>query len=263
MTGPHRPALTSLLCALSVAILMVSSRPAAGSDLDRRTHPLPDVEGWWAQKMVLTAVSDPPFVGEVINETINYVLIRIAQEGRQLTLHSRVCDVDIDSNFTRVRTIIPSAFAEALPDSERSAELVRDDGRWRVEVDRLLSVVGAQLREPTSERLPTSADDPRVVDADEDGHPGLTVKIRGMVDGKIYVVQRGWDAYAGAVQNGDRIQGDVRWSTEQTVVGSNNIFLRSQPPTEPHENPERSFFEMVRLDDAPSCEDVTSGLFNG
>jgi hypothetical protein len=55
----------------------------------------------------------------------------------------------------------------------------------------------------------------------------------------------------------------VRWSTEQTVLGSNNLFLRSQPPTEPHDDPDRSFFEMVRLDGAPSCSDVSPSLFKG
>jgi hypothetical protein len=237
--------------------------PASSSEGVRRSKAVPDVDGWWAQKMVLTAVSDPPFVGEVTNETINYLLVRVDQQGRDLTLYNQVCDVDIDSSFTKVRTIIPDAFAEALPDSQRSGELVRRDGRWRVQVDRLLSVVGAQLREPTSERLPTSTDDPRVVDADEDGNPGLTVKIRGMVNGELYVVQRGWDTYSGLVASRERIRGDVRWSTEQTVLGSNNMFLRSQPPTEPHDNPDRSFFEMIRLDGTPSCDDVSPGLFKG
>ena len=261
MKGPHRQLVPLILSTCLLLVTTAAVSPTYASEYRMSSEALPELGGWWAQKMVLTAVSDPPFVGTVTNETINYLLIRVTQDGRQLTLKSQVCDVDVDSDFTKVRTIIPDAFADALPDSTRTGELTRRDNRWRLEVDRVLNVVGARLREPTSERLPTSADDPRVVDGDDDGRPGLTVKIRGMVNGKIFVVQRGWDAYSGTIFSEERIRGDVRWSTEQKVLGSTSIFLGDQPPTEPHEDADRSFFEMVRLDGSPSCSDVSADLF--
>ena len=41
----------------------------------------------------------------------------------------------------------------------------------------------------TATPLPGEADDPRVVDADSDGNPGVTVQVRGLIDGEVYMVQ--------------------------------------------------------------------------
>ena len=53
-----------------------------------------------------------------------------------------------------------------------------------------VQVQGAHLVMPNSEALPADAADPRVFDQDQDGLPGVTVLIEGILDGSVQVVQR-------------------------------------------------------------------------
>jgi hypothetical protein len=81
----------------------------------------------------------------------------------------------------------------------------------------------------------------------------VTVRIEGMINGAMYLVQRAWDAYTGRVHSDESITGHVEWNTEQSIVGSTSMFLNSQPPTDPHADKERNRFEMVRIPQSASC----------
>ena len=237
-----------LLLAL-LALLLTGAGPADNADSDK----VPALEGRWAKKVVMTSVSDPPIVGEVTARTITYLKVDLRQEGRTLRLANQTCDIDIDSDSRAIRTVIPTAFVEAMPDGRRRGVVVASEEGPQMHINRQRSVLGARLRQPVFERLPTSSDDPRLVDTDGDGHPGVTVRIEGLVDGELYLVQRAWDAYTGQLQSPTSITGTVSWETEQSVVGSTSMFLRSQPPTRPHADDRRNRFEMVRIPERASC----------
>jgi hypothetical protein len=184
----------------------------------------------------------------------------IAQDQQgALTLKSTVCDISIKSDFDGIRTVIPDRFIAALSETTRVGKITQSTLGPMLSVAPHTEVVGASLRQPETERLPTRPDDFRVTDPDKDGRPGITIRIEGLVDGDIYVVQRGRDAYAGRFVSDDRVRGTVQWSAEQVVLDSTSIFLGDPPPTRPHNDPSRSSFEMVRLDDAATCSKIASG----
>jgi len=119
-----------------------------------------------------------------------------------------------------------------------------------------LDVVGATLTNADADALPTDADDLRVSDPDRDGNPGVTVLVRGMVDGEVYVVQRGRSSLRTSFVSSDRIEGVVDWSAEQNVLGASARVLRNPPPTEPDPDPTRNRFVAVRLDAGATCTSV-------
>lgn len=250
------------------ALLLVLTSPIAMNNADAQEFSsseydvdIPDMTGTWALKTVMTALSDPPVVGQVTNRTITYLKVTIDQDGTDLALNTEVCDVKMTSDFKRIRTVIPQAFVEALPDARRTGRLRRQGDQWGLEVDKHLSVLGANLRQPSDEYLPTEPDDPRVVDADEDGHPGVTVRVEGMVNGELYLVQRGWEQFTGTLQEGgDRVSGLVAWNSEQKVLDSNSMFLGKQPPTEPHPDENESTFDMVRIDTPATCKELKNSF---
>ncbi len=216
-----------------------------------------DLSGVWVQKMVLTAVSKPPVVSKVTTETITYLRIEIEQKSAaDIRMTATVCDVDINSDFKRLRTIVSSGFIKALGTTLRTAKIVQSDGKSFLEVAQNVQVIGAALREPGSEILPTQSDDFRVTDQDKDGKPGVTVRIEGLINGDIYVVQRGKDSYRGLIDANDLIRGEVRWENEQVVLGSTSMFLGNVPPTWVHKDPARSYFEMKRLKENLSCAQI-------
>ena len=57
-------------------------------------------------------------------------------------------------------------------------------------------------------------------DDDHDGHPGVTVRIGGLIDGEVYLVQRGWSEFAGTAYDADTIRGDVRFDQDQEILGA-------------------------------------------
>lgn len=226
----------------------------------------PDLSGSWAKKVVMTSVSDPPVVGEVTSKTITYLRYDIAQDDRNLQVDPETCDVSIRSDGSTVDTVLPEAFVDALPDRRRSGRLLETGETPVLAFDRHYTVLGAQLREPTEERLPDSPDDSRVIDADGDGHPGVTVRVEGMVEGSIYVVQRAWDQYRASVRDTQRIVGEVDWKVDQNVLDANSAFLQSQPPTEARPDHPDSHFEMVRIGSDVECSEILErrdDLFDG
>lgn len=226
---------------------------------------IPDLSGTWAQKIVLSSVSDPPVVGTVKSTTTTYLLYEIRQRDREVEIERTICDVQMESDSSMVEPELPNLFVDALPEEDRAGRIDREGGSAVLVVERSESVLGADLRAPISERLPTSAEDSRVTDVDGDGEPGATVRIRGIVSGEIYVVQRAWNRFRGRLDSTGRIAGRVEWQLDQEVVGSSSIFLRNQPPTRPHPDGAKSYFEMVRVDSGATCSELmgSTRIFEG
>lgn len=222
---------------------------------------LPDLSGVWSKKVVTTSVSRVPVVGKVTTETTTLQRVDVEQDGASIVMVNRVCDIDIESSVSAVRTIIPDTFVEAIGETRREARLTRrDDGVW-LAAPKNHQILGARLRAPDSEHLPDQPDDARVRDEDNDGHPGVTVRVEGMISGELYVVHRGWDQFEGPV-DGSSIRGEVTWGQDQSVLDSSSIFLKKTPETNPHPDSSRSTFEMRRLDQTQSCDTLKKSARN-
>jgi hypothetical protein len=231
----------------------------AGASAPQPSLPV-DLSGVWAQKLVITAVSNPPIVDPVTTATTTYLRVEIDQDpAGKLALKTAVCDISIQSDFDRIRTVIPDRFVAALNETRRTGSLIRVNDELHLKVAPHTEVLGATLRQPRTEALPSDADDFRVTDPDGDDKPGMTVRVEGLIDGAIYIVQRGRDAYRGKLLSANRIRGRVRWSNEQVVLDSTSIFLGDPPPTRAHPDPARSFFEMRRLKGPASCAGILAG----
>lgn len=216
---------------------------------------LPDVEGKWAQLQVTTGISDVLIVGDVRSTTTALLILDIDQNGKKLDIRETVCDIRIDSTTKRVRTVVPEAFQRAASGLERRGRLVPTDDGFLFEEYRKWVVLGANLKDMKKDALPDDEDDPRLVDADRDGHPGLTVQIRGVIDGEVYVAQRSWSHLKGPI-DGERIKGRIRWRSEQSVVDSTSMLLGDSPPSKPDKRGSHNFFRMRKLADDTSCKDV-------
>jgi hypothetical protein len=251
MKTTHPTRLFATVAALAIGLAVTLPTTAAAADAP------PDLSGSWGQKMVQTAVTQLPLIGETVSQTKSWMLVDVEQEGREVTWSTEVCQAQVDGDVDAVQTILPEGFADAIPNPERTGELTRtDDGEWRLEIDRETMVMGARLRNPESENLPDSPDAPTVVDADDDGHPGVTIRMEGMLGGRLSIVQRARDSYLGTEVTDQRIRGTVDWMTEREIIESSNPLLGSDLATDPHPEAARSYFEMKRIDADASCKDL-------
>ena len=120
---------------------------------------------------------------------------------------------------------------------------------------------GDELADPATDPLPTDPTDPAVVDQDADGKPGMTLRLTGLVDGEIYVVQRGYTAASGAAESADEVRGHVDFVSEQVILESDPTSIKdlaSQAATDT--TPCASFFRMKRLDAGSDCAFVIASF---
>lgn len=216
----------------------------------------PQLGGTWAHRVVQSSISRVPVVGDVSSATISYMLTEIEQTGESLTLRSRVCAVEVESSSRMVRTVIPEAFVEAIDEQFVEAQLRGSASGYTIDDWRTVDVLGARLGDAELDALPTDEEDWRVMDPDRDGEPGVTVRVRGLVDGEIYLVQRGASEWIADQVEENRIGGHVSWWSEQQILGASSVFLQSQPPTEPDPNDEANRFELVRIEAGSECDAV-------
>jgi len=205
---------------------------------------------------VHASLSEIPVVGNIKSKTVSLLLMKIRQNSDELSLEIQPCDVSIDSDVKQVVTRVPRAMVQALGTSKVRATLARGNQYWRFEQQRNVSILGARLKNPSADMLPTWARDYRVVDADKDGNPGVTVEIDGMIEGAIYLVQRSITQLRGLVEDNDKVNGLVAWSTEQSILGATSRLLESQPATRPDPDSTRSYFQMRRVESTTTCSDL-------
>ena len=215
-----------------------------------------DYAGTWAQLRVQTARAVLPVIGEVKVTTSFVMRLTQTAAGRNLAVSVEACSIEQDSGTSLVRTIFPPALVEKLGRFQGTASLREDGGELRYFQPRRFMVFGAQLADPEHDELPTAADDERVVDGDDDGHPGVTVQIRGMLNGDIYLVQRGWFTLRGTATGGDRIDGRIQWGEDRSMLGASNPLLPAIPSSRPDTDPATSYFRTTRVDPALTCAQI-------
>ncbi|MGM0578709.1 MAG: hypothetical protein ACQEXJ_23505 [Myxococcota bacterium] len=243
------PIARALLASLASAALLAAPPAIAG---ERKPSP-PDLAGRWAQIQEATDVTSIPLVGDVETVGTTLLLLDVEQEGTRLRIRETVCAIRLDTSAIDIQPKLSPDFAKGLSGTVREGRVVYDNDRWEYQQPRTVMVHGAKLDDPEEDPLPEEVDDPRLVDGDEDGHPGLTAEVRGLVNGTVRLVQRLWNDLQGIVRSEDHVEGLMTWGREQEIVDASNFLLRKQMPTHPHPDPARSHFSMRRVPDDTDC----------
>lgn len=197
----------------------------------------PDVSGRWARAQKTTALVDVPFVGETAVRTLTITIADVTQEEDRLVLTESVCAIESEPVSPLVKMKYPAAFLRAASGGVTKALLKREGTAVRYVEPRNERIVGAK-------------------DEDGDGHPGVTVRVEGMVDGEVYVRQRGWQTAKGRLLSERRISGRVTIGVEQKILGASRSMLEDAPPSRPHPDPKRHVFRMAKVPEGADCRDV-------
>mgnify|MGYP006969398207 CR=1 FL=1 len=244
MKNELAPALLGALVVGAVAL----GTPTSTADADE------DLSGRWVMVQVATTVADVPVIGEVYAQSRLITIHDLDHDGERLHGGGQICHLEIDSGSSVVETKLPAAFVRSLPEPEVDARVFVKDGRLELRQKKRPVVVGAELKKPKRERLPRDKDDERVRDTDGDGHPGVTIEIEGLVNGKIFVVQRSWTRLAGNKRVDGSFAGRLSFNNEQSILDATSSMLETAPETKPV--PSRSWFRMAELPKGASCEDA-------
>lgn len=239
----------ALLPVVIVAALALDLPLLAGED------PLPSLAGTWAEVQVYSEILPFPIVGQITNTNTATLRVEIEQSASSLVLQDRYCRITVKSANLLVSMEIPEALlcllikgpgTAALEASPSGVSFVRP---WQTRTSGLL------LERPDDEPLPESAADPRVIDEDGDGHPGVTVRLRvlGVIEGEVYLVQRMRYRLVGTVVSPDRIEGYLEWRSERVVLGASSPLFVGDWSGTPDPDPAKSTFVLQRIDPTWDC----------
>lgn len=219
--------------------------------LTERIAPL--VQGHYAVLSDVVTDQDLPFFGrkQITSRTLG--LGEIQREGAGFVFVETSCRVET-SGVEEVRTVIPDAVPRSLPAQRSQLVFTERDDVLSWERPESLFVVGAELADPQRDRLPTESTDDRLRDPDRDGNPGVTVRIEGVAQGDIYVVERRRVAYRGTMLGAGQLQGLVLDRSERSVVGASVEILRAPIPTMPHEEGRANHIRLQRIDGPRDCD---------
>ena len=235
-------------CVLLIACLVMIGSAALGTT--------PDLAGTWAMLQVYPRIAELPLVGA--SAQVSYVVqhVDIEQDGLTLVMNDLYCFTVIDEESSIAETEIPESFMKSLNPRPRTAMLRETKEGFAFDQLTYIEVRGAILEIPETDELPTDPEDPRVIDQDDDGFPGMTVNVSllGLMADQIYVVQRVQYGLQGAVLSDDRIEGLIEWTDEQNVLDATSALLMAGAESQQDPDPAKHFFVMLRAEEEWTCE---------
>jgi hypothetical protein len=180
---------------------------------------------------------------------ISYGFTDFYLEGDQLIEQDRFCHAEQKINYKSVQSSFNDTATQAIQPKPKAVELSFDDGVWNIYRPATPTLLG--ISGDASQPISRDNNDPNIVDADNDGKPGVTVDlvIGGFLKGEIYIIRREIFENYLTLQNDGRLTGHVKDSSEQFVLGASmKMLLKS---TEPFQVADTSMnpLILVKIDD--------------
>ncbi len=221
---------------------------------------LEDMNGLWGQKFSLSYYTflPSPFKKEATLIFEGYLLWNITQDGTELSYTQEWCDMTIalveDIDF---EIIIPSKVVELASDigSETMTLSSLEEGAT-VSYPEKVTLFGVELEDPVTDAMPTTAEDEAIIDFENDESPGVTARINGMLQGEVYLAIRLIRSGEGEALDGNTLEGAMSSDVVLNTLGANLIGLDVQLDLTPNTQAELNRFELVRLSDEWTCEQL-------
>lgn len=250
------------ICSLLLCWGVLCSIGCVGQSSDGAGVPALDLSGKWAMAQYLVAAADLPLVGQMFIYTTVGVLTQVSQSGSELIMQDAYCFTNAEPSTPLFLTQIPDEVMRSIQPSPRIVRLEYEDTGVLLSQDWHVEVRGAVLDDPANDALPTSSDDPRLVDQEGDGFPGMTIEVElvGLYTGATYATQRYRYRLHGDVIDENTIIGFIEWTSEQTIVAATNdlFLLPFQDYTDPDSTKHK--FIMTRADESWTCETLREQL---
>ena len=215
-----------------------------------------DLTGTWAAKRLTRVVDKAPFIGTFTIDMETIALFEGRSKGSKFTTKETVCSVRMSSSTSSIKASPASTLAKAVNGTKRTFRVTSSKDGTRFTYPKQASVWGARLKNVSKDKLPTDPKDARVYAVDEDGHPGMTVKIRGLVSGEFHIVQRDVEAWTGKLVSPNRIEGSISWSFERSILDKTSAFLPSKNKGKADTSPKHNRFILQKVGKGATCKDI-------
>ena len=191
----------------------------------------------------------------IISTGFSDLSIRDGQMWNQMTF----CHADTPTD-QKIEVSISDAATQAIKPIATPVEVTKVDGKFHIVRPATPTAIGIKLADPANEVLPTDPNDPRIFDADGDGHPGVTssVKISDALKGEVYIARREIFAYTLTQQSDDRFTGFITDKSEQLVVGASDPIFIAAGQWKQIDDVSRNPVIWQRVDAGLNCETLAA-----
>lgn len=197
-----------------------------------------ELAGRWAHYDIVAYQGQP-----MKTQIISYGFTDFTVQDGKLIESEEFCHADQVTDQP-IKTSISDAGTRAIKPVSTPVEVSGPPGARRIQRPGTPTPVGIRLADPANESLPTDRNDPRIVDDDHDGKPGITVVVHfgEAGDGELYIARREIFAYDMTQDATDSMRGTVKDGSEQLVVGASVSIL---------ENTDASWDQVTDLSHSP------------
>lgn len=220
------PALLAVLVVLAGACGGSGTTGSAAGAAPASTAPAvagAELAGRWAHYDIVAYQGQP-----MKTMIISYGFTDFTVQGDRLIESEEFCHADQVTDQP-IKTSISDAGTRAIKPVSTPVEVAGEPGARRVLRPATPTPVGIRLADPANETLPADRHDPRIVDDDHDGKPGITVVVHfgEAGDGELYIARREIFAYDLTQDGPDSLKGTVKDSSEQLVLGASVPILEN------------------------------------
>jgi len=198
----------------------------------------------------VVAYEDASMKTLIISTGFSDLTLRAGVMWNQMTFcHAdTVVDLPIDVS-------ISDAATQAIKPIATPVEITEVGGTLHVSRPATPTGIGITFDDPTNDELPTDPNDPRIIDADGDGHPGVTttVKVSEDLQGEIYLARREIFAYEVTQQSPDRLEGAITDNSEQLILGASDPAFLTPAQWTQLDDPQRNPVIWQRVDGDLDC----------
>jgi hypothetical protein len=186
---------------------------------------------------------------------ISYGFTDLDDRGGELVAQESFCFSEHRSDQP-ITTEVSDAFTQAIRPVPIATKLsLTSTGRAHIRRDETPTALGIDLADPRVDTLPTDRNDPRVIDADGDGKPGVTVHITVTPEltGELYIARREIFAYDVDEQPDGSLSGTVSDHSEQLVLGASSPIFDTPAQWAQHPDPAKSPIILKPVEDSWDC----------
>lgn len=222
-----------------------------------------ELNGTFASRQVTSQnVKRVPCCGYVTQTITSYFVVTL-EEGEaenEVIYRQRPCYTDLtpvqgaDSSFLQ-------GFYDNTPVYDVVATVTGSEIGESLTVPEQLELRGVHsLANPATDVLPSEVEDPNVYDYDLDGNAGYTVVLSGAIDGWLWVVERYRYSLSGTFDDADAISGLMTSVSEQSIMEVSSSLIPKDPTVEPDTTEGHNFFNMYRVEEPFSCDDLMANV---
>ena len=187
---------------------------------------------------------------------VSYGFTDFTVENGELVEFDRFCSARYIANQD-LTTEFSDEATQAIQPRSAVVELTQDDGQWRIYRPATPTLIG--IDGDPSNPLSMNPNDPLVNDDDNDGKPGVTVKVTlfGLIKGEIYIARREIFQNDMTLYSDGSLRGTVTDDSEQLVVGASLAILNV--PNNPGQWHDLGLSPIILVpipEDVDTCEEL-------